>query len=73
MLTYFGALAAGLVALPSSPQLTPAEAAFLMENSGAAAIAVASGCTVDPDALAGRILLGPGDIAAMTAGPPVED
>ena len=73
VLVYFGALAAGLVALPSSPQLTPAEAAFLMENSGAAAIAVAGGCTVDPDTLAGRILLGPDDIAAMKAGAPVAD
>lgn len=40
VLVYFGALAAGLVALPSSPQLTEAEAEFLMENSGAAAVVV---------------------------------
>jgi acyl-coenzyme A synthetase/AMP-(fatty) acid ligase len=73
VLVYFGALAAGLVALPSSPQLTPSEAAFLMENSGAAAVAVASGCVVDRAALAGRILLGPDDIAAMKAGAPVAD
>ncbi|MCZ2982684.1 AMP-binding protein, partial [Acinetobacter baumannii] len=43
VLVYFGALAAGLVALPSSPQLTEGEAAFLMENSGAAAIVVGGG------------------------------
>ncbi len=73
VLVYFGALAAGLVALPSSPQLTPAEAAFLMENSGAAAVAVASGCAVDPASLAGRILLEPRDIAAMRAGEPLPD
>ncbi|MGU3480248.1 AMP-binding protein, partial [Methylobacterium sp. D48H] len=38
VLVYSGALAAGLVALPSSPQLTESEAAFLMDNSGAAAV-----------------------------------
>ncbi len=58
VLVYFGALAAGLVALPSSPQLTEGEAAFLMENSGAAAVVIGSGCTVGSDALGGRLLPG---------------
>jgi len=39
-LLYFGILAAGYVALPSSAQLTQSEAAFLLEDSGASAIAV---------------------------------
>lgn len=69
VLVYFGAMAAGLVALPSSPQLTVGEAAFLMENSGAAAIVVGGGCTVSPDALGGRLLLDAEDIAALKEGP----
>jgi acyl-coenzyme A synthetase/AMP-(fatty) acid ligase len=40
-LMFFGAIAAGYVALPSSAQLTPGEATFLLEDSGAAALAVA--------------------------------
>ena len=39
-LMFFGAIAAGLVALPSSAQLTAAEAAFLMEDSEAAVLAL---------------------------------
>jgi len=71
VLVYFGALAAGLVALPSSPQLTEGEAAFLMENSGAAAVVVGSGCTIAPEALGGRLLLDATAIGAMKAGPPL--
>lgn len=41
-LTYFATMAAGYVALPSSAQLTAAEAAFLLENSGAAAVAASA-------------------------------
>ncbi|HEV7439284.1 MAG TPA: AMP-binding protein [Methylobacterium sp.] len=73
VLVYFGALAAGLVALPSSPLLTPAEAGFLMENSGAAVVVAGAGCPIDPDSLGGRILLGPAEIAAMKAGIPLAD
>lgn len=73
VLVYFGALAAGLVALPSSPQLTPAEAAFLLENSGAAAIAVGGGCVVDPAGIGDRILLDAAAIAAMKTGTPIAD
>src|SRR5947208_2701552 len=62
VLVHFGALAAGLISLPSSPQLTESEAAFLMENSGAAALVVGSGCTVAPEALGDRLLL---DTAAI--------
>ncbi len=38
---FFAAIAAGYVALPTSSQLTAEEAAFLLADSGAAAIAVA--------------------------------
>ncbi|MBE7243458.1 MAG: AMP-binding protein [Actinomycetospora chiangmaiensis] len=73
VLTYFGALAAGLVALPSSPQLTPAEAAFLMENSGARAVALAGGCRIEPVDLGDRLLLGPEDIARLKGHAPLAD
>ena len=63
VITYFAALAAGLVAQPSSPQLTAGEAAFLMQDSGAAVIAAADECPLDPDACRGRIVLRRGDIA----------
>lgn len=73
VLVYFGALAAGLVALPSSPQLTPAEAAFLMADSGAALVAASPACALDPSILGNRILIGPDDLAAMAKGPPLEE
>lgn len=73
VLVYFGALAAGLVALPSSPQLTPAEAAFLMDNAGVSAIAVGRDSVVDPVSLGRRHLLDPDAIARMKAGPPLDD
>jgi len=40
-LLFFGAIAAGFVPLPTSSQLTEREAAFLLTDSGAAAIALA--------------------------------
>lgn len=45
-LMFFGALAAGIVPLPSSSQLTAAEADFLLSDSAAAAIAIAPGMEV---------------------------
>ena len=39
-LVFFGAIAAGLVALPSSPQLTQGEADFLLEDAGARVLVV---------------------------------
>jgi len=42
-LLFFGAIAAGYVPLPTSSQLTEHEAAFLLEDSGASAIALADG------------------------------
>src|SRR3546814_1616694 len=41
-LTYFATMAAGYVALPSSAQLTAAEAAYLLANSGSAAVAASA-------------------------------
>jgi acetyl-CoA synthetase len=40
-LLFFGAIAAGYVPLPASSQLTESEAYFLLEDSGAAAVALA--------------------------------
>ncbi|MEZ5844443.1 MAG: class I adenylate-forming enzyme family protein [Hyphomicrobiaceae bacterium] len=40
-LMFFGAIAGGFVPLPTSTHLTPPEAAFLMEDSGAAAVVLA--------------------------------
>lgn len=47
-LAFFGALAAGLIALPTSPLLSATEARFLLEDSGAAAVVVGSGLELDP-------------------------
>ncbi|WP_171217546.1 AMP-binding protein [Enterovirga aerilata] len=73
LLVYFAALAAGLIAMPSSPQLTPAEASFLMEDSGAAAVALGAGQAVEPDHAAGRVVLRPDDIARMLRTEPLPD
>lgn len=61
---FFGAVAAGLVALPASSQLTATEAQFLLENSGAAALALAPGLDVGslPE---GVKAFGTSDILAM--------
>jgi acyl-coenzyme A synthetase/AMP-(fatty) acid ligase len=48
-LLFFGAIAAGLVPLPSSSQLTEAEAAFLLKDSDASAVAIAGGMDVAAD------------------------
>ena len=71
VLVYFAALAAGLVALPSTPQLTPDEAEFLVRDADAAVVVAADGCAIDRDALGNRILLRSADVAAMAAGPPL--
>jgi acyl-coenzyme A synthetase/AMP-(fatty) acid ligase len=44
---FFAAIAAGCVALPASSQLTDREAAFLLADSGAAAIATLSGSLLE--------------------------
>lgn len=45
-LMFFGALAAGIVPLPSSSQLTPSEADFLLSDSASSAIALAPGMSM---------------------------
>lgn len=49
-LLFFGAIAAGLVPLPSSSQLTDAEATFLLSDSDASAVAIAGGMALDAKA-----------------------
>ncbi len=46
-LLFFGAIAAGLVALPSSTQLTQEEAHFLLADSGASALAMADELAIE--------------------------
>jgi acyl-coenzyme A synthetase/AMP-(fatty) acid ligase len=46
-LLFFGAVAAGLVPIPASSQLTPEEVAFFLENSGARGVALAHGMAAD--------------------------
>lgn len=58
-LTYFATMAAGYVALPSSAQLTANEAAYLLENSGAAAVAASAELAADLTLPAGVLLLDP--------------
>ena len=45
-LMFFGALAAGIVPLPSSSQLTVSEADFLLEDSASSAVAIAPGMEI---------------------------
>ncbi|MEH3117205.1 MAG: AMP-binding protein [Methylorubrum populi] len=72
VLVYFGALAAGLVALPSSPQLTADEAAFLMDNAGVAAVVTGEGFS-EAAGTGPAIRLDSEAIAAMKAGAPLAD
>lgn len=64
-LMFFGAIAGGFVALPSSAQLTEEEADFLLANSGASALAVAPELSIAP--VPGVRILSPEDIAALKA------
>jgi len=72
-LTYFATMAAGYVALPSSAQLTAAEAAYLLENSGAAAVAASTELARDLTLPAGVILLDPAKLAALKQHDPLPD
>ena len=60
-LLFFGAIAAGYVALPSSAQLTHEEADFLLANSGAQVIAMSDELVMQSPS--GVIALGPADLA----------
>ncbi len=72
-LTYFATIAAGHVALASSAQLTPGEAAFLLENSGAAAVAASADLARDLSLPAGVVLLDPPTLARLKAFDPLPD
>lgn len=69
-LMFFGALAAGIVPLPSSSQLTAAEADFLLSDSAAAAIAVAPGMEVS--GAPGVKILAPDSIARLKLHEPLK-
>lgn len=63
---YFGAMAAGLVALPSSDQLTEEEARFLLEDSGARTLLVSEALGIRvPE---GVTVIRPEDLARWRAG-----
>ncbi len=69
-LLFFGAIAAGIVPVPVSAQLTESEAAALLEDSAAAAVAVGGGLAAPP----GRALvLGADELARLKATPPLPD
>lgn len=72
-LTYFATMAAGFVALPSSAQLTPAEAAYLLENSGAAVVAASAELARDLTLPPGVILLDPARLTALKQTAPLAE
>ena len=57
-LLFFGAIAAGIIAVPTSSQLTPREFRFVVEDCRAAAVALE-----DPDASPGPPAITPEDVA----------
>jgi acetyl-CoA synthetase len=68
-LLFFGAIAGGFVPLPTSAQLTEHEVRFLLEDSGAAAIAV-GGARAIGAVPAGVRVFDADEIARMIAGAP---
>ena len=68
-LLFFGAIAGGYVPLPTSSQLTDHEAAFLLEDSGASAIALADGLPLSDIPAAVRVF-GSDAVRAMAAHAP---
>ena len=70
-LLFFGAIAAGIVPLPVSPQLTSAEADFLLADSGAAAVALAGGLPAPAAGARGVRILDAPAIAALKAAAPL--
>lgn len=69
-LLFFGALAAGLVPLPSSAQLTEEEAEFLLSDSAARVLAVSAELAMRPPA--GVRLLGPTELAELRNAPALD-
>jgi len=72
-LTYFATLAAGFVALPSSAQLTAREAEFLLENSGAEAVAASAELAREWTPPHHVQLLDPARLAELKAFTPIAD
>ncbi|MFZ1324501.1 MAG: AMP-binding protein [Candidatus Contendobacter sp.] len=70
-LLFFGAIAAGCVPLPSSAQLTEEEAAFLLSDSGARALALSDDLAITPPP--GVRVFGPAAVAALRAADPPQD
>ena len=68
-LVFFGAIAAGLVPIPASPQLTTEEAAFLLENSGAAALVATAAMAIQGACL----LVDEEGLRRLKAAPPLTD
>jgi acyl-coenzyme A synthetase/AMP-(fatty) acid ligase len=62
-LLFFGALAAGIVAVPTSSQLTEEEVGFVLDDTGAAALAVGP----DLEVSGGPTRVGPHDVARWVA------
>lgn len=72
-LTYFATMAAGYVALPSSAQLTAAEAAYLLENSSAAAVAASAELAAHLTLPPGVVLIDPPMLARLKLAEPLAD
>lgn len=70
-LVFLGAIAAGLVPVPTSSMLTKPECDYIFSDSGAAAI-IHDGNTPLPDRTDGCLVLGPQDIDEMAGAPPGE-
>jgi acyl-coenzyme A synthetase/AMP-(fatty) acid ligase len=70
-IAFFGAVAAGLVALPSSAMLTPGEASFLLMDSEASALVVADGLEMGEAVPAGVKIITRADVAAWIADGPL--
>jgi len=69
LLLFYGALAAGIVPLPASSLLTPAEVGFLVADAEPAAIALPDGSEVEVPAGVRR--LGAADVTAIRAASPL--
>ncbi len=70
---YLAAMAAGLVAVPSSAQLTAREVEFLLADTEASAVAVAAEFLATTPAPASVRVLGPRELAALKRHPPLAD
>ncbi|CAN2535689.1 Benzoate--CoA+ligase [Methylocapsa aurea] len=72
VLSYFAAIAAGYVALLASSQLTAEEAAFLLDDCGAAALALGRDFENEAHERSGVAVLRGDDLARLAQGAPLE-